>query len=156
MKLSKFSNHEFLLKNSEKEIDPEEDSERLKKIVKNLDYFGEKKSDLESDFVKNTQGWTLILRGLLHHDNLTRKRALYLLKRLVEHLDLDEKLFEKFFLVLETVDEKQVHIVKQVFGHISSLWSITDFLPFNLVILRLLFKHQNQGKNFMSKLKSSI
>ena len=153
MILSKFSSHEFLLKNSEKEIDPDEDSERLKQIVKNLDYFSEKKSDLESDFVKSTQGWTLILRGLLHHDNLTRKRALYLLKRLVEHLDFDEKLFEKFFLVLETVDEKQVHIVKQVFGHISSLWSITDFLPFNLVILRLLFKHQNQGKNFISKLK---
>ena len=71
----------------------------------------------------------------------------------MEHLDLDGKLFEKFFLVLETVDEKQVHIVKQVFGHISNLWSITDFLPFNLVILRLLFKHQNQGKNFISKLK---
>ena len=145
MIFSNFSSQDFLLKSYGNENILEEDSTKLKEIVKQTDYFNET-SDLESNFVKTAKGWTLLLRGLQHHDNLTRKRALYLLKRLVEYLNLDAKIFDKFFLVLETVDEKQVHLVKQVFGHISSLWIVTDFLPFNLVILRQLFKHQNQGK----------
>ena len=155
MVLTNFSSHDFLLKDVNSANHLEQDDAKLKGIVKNTNYFSEK-SELESSFVKSTEGWTLVLRGLLHQDNLTRKRALYLLKRLVEHLNLDTNLFHKFFLVLETVDEKQVHIVKQVFGHINNLWKITDLMPFNLVILRQLFKHQNQGKDFVFRLNSIL
>ena len=43
------------------------------------------------------------------------------------------------------MDEKQVHLVKQVSGHINNLWTFQDYLPWNLVLLRRLFSHQNQA-----------
>ena len=123
----------------------EEDSEDIEILVKNSDLFSENKTKLQEIFVQSSSGWTLILRCLVHPDNLTRKYALYFLKRLVDHWNLDKDLFRNYFLVLETVDEKQVHLVKQIFGHIAKLWEVQEFLPFNLVILRRLFTHQNQA-----------
>ena len=43
------------------------------------------------------------------------------------------------------MDEKQVHLVKQVSGQINNLWTFQDYLPWNLVLLRRLFSHQNQA-----------
>ena len=117
----------------------EEDTETLKDLVKDSKLFS------ESEIFQTSQDWSLLLRGLVHPENLTKKRSLYLLKRLVEHLNLDKDIYDQFFLILDTVDEKQVHLVKQVFGHIANLWKIQDFLPFNLITQRLLFKHQNQA-----------
>jgi len=50
---------------------------------------------------------------------MNRKRAQYLLKRyqdFVAHskLSLDLNIFQDFFLVVETLEEKQIHIIKPV------------------------------------------
>ena len=108
------------------ENDREIDAEKLKELVKNPETFAENSTILQSDFVTNSNGWSLILRGLVHSDSLAQKRSLYLLKRLVEHFSLDLKYFNIYFLVYETIDEKQAHIVKQVSSHICQIWkSIT-------------------------------
>ena len=103
---------------------------------------------IQGQSISDFQDWSLLLRGLVHPDSLTRKRCLYLLKRIIEdRIDSPDKIeiFQRIFLVLETVDEKQVHIVKQIFGHINSLWTVQECLPWTLVIFRRLFLHQNQA-----------
>lgn len=103
----------------------DQDHEQLTALVYDPDFFTENSSQFESYFGDNGErtGWSLILRGLIHPDSLAQKKSLYLLKRLVEHLKLDLNYFTNYFLVLETVDEKQAHIVKQISGHIKNLWS---------------------------------
>ena len=123
--------------------------------------------------------WNYIVKGLCHDDGLTRKRANYLLKRAIDtpH-NLDEencnqeslvpfmtantfkeqrKIWDDFFLVIETLEEKQVHLVKQIFNKIHKLVSKVPITsrepsldkPFHiswiLVIYRLLFQHQNNA-----------
>jgi hypothetical protein len=122
MDFPKFKSNDFLLKFTD-EVTNDKDAEDLQEFTSNHELFGQNSELLKFNFIQNCTGWTLIIRGLLHPDNLTRKRSLYLLKRLVDHLNLDTKLWDKYFLILETVDEKQVHLVKQVFAHIFDLWS---------------------------------
>ena len=125
-----------LLNSSKTELSQkEEDGQSVKNVI-------------QAQSISDFQNWSLLLRGLVHPDNLTRKRCLYLLKRIIEdRIDSPEKIeiFQRIFLVLETVDEKQVHIVKQIFGHINSLWTVQECLPWTLVIFRRLFLHQNQA-----------
>ena len=123
--------------------------------------------------------WHSLAKGLSHVDGLTRKRANYLLKRfidspinckdessflnsLVPFLDSRNyqqtiKIWKDFFIVIETLEEKQVHLVKQVFNRINQLLSrvpeniesLSSTKPLNivwiLVIYKLLFQHQNQA-----------
>ena len=123
--------------------------------------------------------WNFIVIGLSHEDGLTRKRANYLLKRavdkphnfdtsdvnanpLVSFMDTNtfkdqRKLWDDFFLVIETLEEKQVHLVKQVFNKIQRLVSkvptsseeLNVSKPFHiawiLVVYKLLFQHQNNA-----------
>ena len=123
--------------------------------------------------------WHSLAKGLSHVDGLTRKRANYLLKRfidsprngkddssslksLVPYLDSRNyqqtiKIWNDFFIVIETLEEKQVHLVKQVFNRINQLLSrvpenienLCSTKPLNivwiLVIYKLLFQHQNQA-----------
>ena len=123
--------------------------------------------------------WKLIAKGLSHEDGLTRKRANYLLKRaidtphtsnvdecdktlLVSYMDstsfkTQRKIWEQFFLVVETLEEKQVHLVKQVFNKIQGLVNKVpnDLEPSSrnksfhiawiVVIYKLLFQHQNNA-----------
>ena len=106
------------------------------------------KNVIQDQCISDFQNWSLLLRGLVHPDNLTRKRCLYVLKRIIEdRVKNPEKveIFQRIFLVLETVDEKQVHIVKQIFGHINDLWTVQECLPWNFIIFRRLFQHQNQA-----------
>ncbi|XP_029030988.1 probable methyltransferase TARBP1 isoform X2 [Betta splendens] len=92
--------------------------------------------------------WRIVQDGLMHRDNVSRKRALYLLKRCValseeEGLDSpppppsgeDEALFtwspsksrllrefwEDYALVMETLEENQVHVVRPVLNRIDTL-----------------------------------
>ncbi|XP_066515333.1 probable methyltransferase TARBP1 [Hoplias malabaricus] len=90
----------------------------------------------------------LVQSGLKHRDNVSRKRALYLLKRCVslcEDMDEDvcvdqaESLFrwmpgkrsvlrefwEDYALVLETLEENQIHVVRPVLNRINTLVQTT-------------------------------
>eukprot|EP01135_Chromosphaera_perkinsii_P010027 Nk52_evm62s1992 gene=Nk52_evmTU62s1992 len=91
--------------------------------------------------------WSSLQKGLNHKtETLTRKRCLYLLKRIVESLsdaprDISEdttlfvwsvrdsveirKWWDKFFLVYEVVDENQYHIVEPVIPYLVQLTSLT-------------------------------
>ena len=76
----------------------EGDSEHLRDLVKNPILFTNDSTILKNEFIERNSGWSLILKGLIHPDALTQKRALYLLKRLVEHLKLDINYFTPYFL----------------------------------------------------------
>ena len=123
--------------------------------------------------------WHSLAKGLSHVDGLTRKRANYLLKRFIDspinckeessfmmslvpfldskHYQQTIKIWNDFFIVIETLEEKQVHLVKQVFNRINQLLSkvpenienLCSTKPLNivwiLVIYKLLFQHQNQA-----------
>ena len=123
--------------------------------------------------------WRLIAKGLSHEDGLTRKRANYLLKRAIDtphSSDLDEidktllvsfmdstsfkeqrKIWDDFFLVIETLEEKQVHLVKQVFTKMQRLVNKVPnslepssrnkslHITWIMVIYKLLFQHQNNA-----------
>ena len=127
----------------------DQDHERLTALVYDSDFFTENSSQFESYFGENggRTGWSLILRGLIHPDSLAQKKSLYLLKRLVEHLKLDLNYFTNYFLVLETVDEKQAHIVKQISGHIKNLWSNYHLGKTRIYILS--FSNHFDGKKYM-------
>ncbi|KAM9808627.1 probable methyltransferase TARBP1 isoform X2 [Syngnathus typhle] len=95
--------------------------------------------------------WCVVQDGLIHRDSVSRKRALYLLKRCVassqdQGVDCpsqqgngDEILFkwtakssamlrefwEDYVLVMETLEENQVHVVRPVLNRIDSLIQTT-------------------------------
>ncbi|CAL8257518.1 unnamed protein product [Lota lota] len=97
------------------------------------------------------QFWRIVQAGLTHKDNVCRKRALYLLKRCVAFSDdqgaecptcpsdEDELLFrwspnnsqllrefwEDYALVMETLEENQIHVVRPVLNRIDVLIQIT-------------------------------
>ena len=88
---------------------------------------------LTEKYLTNHYFWCQVQKGVDHDDNLSRKRALYLLKRAldtlhdnrVEKFETDlvcremfsnqKKIWIEYFLILETIEEKQVHLVKQVY-----------------------------------------
>uniref|UniRef100_A0A673BUD3 tRNA (guanosine(18)-2'-O)-methyltransferase TARBP1 n=1 Tax=Sphaeramia orbicularis TaxID=375764 RepID=A0A673BUD3_9TELE len=99
----------------------------------------------------NIQFWRMVQDGLTHRDSVSRKRALYLLKRCValseeegriltvfDHVT-DETLFkwtsdrskllrefwEDYALVMETLEENQVHVVRPVLNRIDTLIQMT-------------------------------
>ncbi|XP_028279026.1 probable methyltransferase TARBP1 [Parambassis ranga] len=108
-------------------------------------------SSCEPDPRLSLQFWRMIQDGLIHRDSLSRKRALYLLKRCTalseeEGLDCplcpseeDEILFkwdfnkskvlrefwEDYALVMETLEENQVHVVRPVLNRIDTLIQTT-------------------------------
>ncbi|KAK5610989.1 hypothetical protein CRENBAI_023524 [Crenichthys baileyi] len=95
--------------------------------------------------------WRIVQKGLTHRDSVSRKRALYLLKRCAalseeEGFDThsstseeDETLFkwdpnksrllrefwEDYTLVMETLEENQVHVVRPVLNRIDTLIQAT-------------------------------
>ncbi|XP_057705003.1 probable methyltransferase TARBP1 [Corythoichthys intestinalis] len=95
--------------------------------------------------------WWVIQNGLIHRDSVSRKRALYLLKRCVEssqeqgvdcpsqQVSGEEILFkwtaksskilrafwEDYVLVMETLEENQVHVVRPVLNRIDALIQTT-------------------------------
>ncbi|XP_015256736.1 PREDICTED: probable methyltransferase TARBP1, partial [Cyprinodon variegatus] len=98
----------------------------------------------------DTRFWTLVQDGLTHGDSVSRKRALYLLKRCVALSDEEgfdscstseeeEALFnwapdksgllrefwEDYTLVMETLEENQVHVVRPVLNRIDTLIQAT-------------------------------
>lgn len=59
--------------------------------------------------------------GLSNATALNRKRAQYLLKRYVDSTNQDLSLFNDFFLIMETLEEKQMHIINPVLVKMESL-----------------------------------
>ncbi|XP_026212438.1 probable methyltransferase TARBP1 isoform X1 [Anabas testudineus] len=108
-------------------------------------------SPCEHDPRLSLQFWRIVQDGLTHRDSVPRKRALYLLKRCValseeEGLDCppspsveDETLFkwapnkskllrefwEDYALVMETLEENQIHVVRPVLNRIDTLIQTT-------------------------------
>ncbi|XP_049927693.1 probable methyltransferase TARBP1 [Epinephelus moara] len=108
-------------------------------------------SSCEPDPRLSLQFWRMVQDGLTHRDSLSRKRALYLLKMCValseeEGVDCpvspseeDEILFkwapnrskllrefwEDYALVMETLEENQVHVVRPVLNRIDTLIQTT-------------------------------
>uniref|UniRef100_A0A669E0X2 tRNA (guanosine(18)-2'-O)-methyltransferase TARBP1 n=1 Tax=Oreochromis niloticus TaxID=8128 RepID=A0A669E0X2_ORENI len=87
------------------------------------------------------QFWTMVQDGLIHSDSVSRKRALFLLKRcaaLSEEDGLDcplsatregkkkkLKFWEDYVLVMETLEENQIHVVRPVLNRIDTLIQTT-------------------------------
>uniref|UniRef100_A0A3Q2DPR5 Probable methyltransferase TARBP1 n=1 Tax=Cyprinodon variegatus TaxID=28743 RepID=A0A3Q2DPR5_CYPVA len=86
----------------------------------------------------DTRFWTLVQDGLTHGDSVSRKRALYLLKRCVaptvkealfnwapDKSGLLREFWEDYTLVMETLEENQVHVVRPVLNRIDTLIQAT-------------------------------
>ncbi|XP_070772317.1 probable methyltransferase TARBP1 [Enoplosus armatus] len=108
-------------------------------------------SSREPDPRLSLQFWRMVQDGLTHRDSVSRKRALYLLKKCValseeEGMDCplspsgeDELLFkwapnrsqllrefwEDYALVMETLEENQIHVVRPVLNRIDTLIQTT-------------------------------
>ncbi|XP_042288717.1 probable methyltransferase TARBP1 [Thunnus maccoyii] len=116
-----------------------------------LNPHGLQSSSSVSDPRQSLQFWRMVQDGLTHRDSVSRKRALYLLKRCValseeQGLDCpllpseeDETLFrwasnrskllrefwEDYALVMETLEENQIHVVQPVLNRIDTLIQTT-------------------------------
>ncbi|XP_023686046.2 probable methyltransferase TARBP1 isoform X1 [Paramormyrops kingsleyae] len=98
------------------------------------------------------QFWKIVQAGLTHRDSVSRKRALYLLKRAVELSDeenvdfqsgnacreeqslftwvpkkcqLLREFWEDYALIMETLDENQIHVVRPVLNRMDTLIEAT-------------------------------
>ena len=115
------------------------------------------------------QFWAMLQSGLMSVDSLTRKRAMYLVKRSVDTLTSDmcrvtdntglicdkenkntaRDTFDDYFLILETLEEKQVHLVKQVISKIEQILAKADnsktkmHHSWILIMFLRLFQHPN-------------
>ncbi|XP_062257587.1 probable methyltransferase TARBP1 [Platichthys flesus] len=105
----------------------------------------------EADPRLRVQFWRMVQDGLTHRDSVSRKRALYLLKRCValsEQQQVDcplspsdegevlfkwapsrsgllKEFWEDYALVMETLEENQVHVVRPVLNRIDTLIQTT-------------------------------
>ena len=87
-------------------------------------------------FLSSSQFWQLVQAGLKHEDPLPRKRALYLLRRATQSdaafssdlLHRDSPLLlsalNSYFLLLDTLEEKQPHLVRQLLPRLEELFSL--------------------------------
>ncbi|XP_072292360.1 probable methyltransferase TARBP1 isoform X2 [Eucyclogobius newberryi] len=105
-------------------------------------------NSLTSDPRLPAQFWRVVQDGLTHKDGLARKRALYLLKRCVllsqdrglgcqasekgellftwdsNHSQVLREFWEDYALVIETLEENQIHVVRPVLNRIDTLIQI--------------------------------
>ena len=120
--------------------------------------------------------WNWVQKGLAHSDHLTRKRAMFLLNQGLEtclvqggdfgasnlfsseEMDFQKaKMWPSYFLVLDTIEEPQIHIVKQIASRLQTIvgQASSDLtgtgnnglmdISWLLVIYRILLNHQNQA-----------
>ena len=62
-----------------------------------------------------------IQQGLSNELAMNRKRAQYLSKRYQDFYALDANIFDDYFLVVETLEEKQIHIIKPVLTKVINI-----------------------------------
>ncbi len=78
-------------------------------------------NNLKHSVLQETWFHDAIQNGLSNPAALNRKRSQYLLKRFVDATDENVGLFNDFFLVMETLEEKQMHIINPVLTRMESL-----------------------------------
>jgi hypothetical protein len=121
-----------------------------------------------SSFMENDDFWLLIQKGIVSKDQMLRKQARYMLKRSLDYLcsnkiqvttknfswtaDSSLDLWQDFFLVIESLEEKQVHIIKPVLPLIDKLFKELDS-AWALLALHQAVHHDNNhivkwGLNF--------
>merc|ERR1719438_657710 len=117
------------------------------------------------DMIVSSYFWSMIQAGLVSEDGLTRKRSVDNITS--DKCKLEDKSglvcpdnslksaardnFEKYFLVLETLEEKQVHLVKQVVSLIEHLLALTTnnssdkvfHQSWMLILFLRVFQHPN-------------
>jgi hypothetical protein len=113
----------------------------------------------EDLFVLNRdEFWQLMHRGVTHADQAIRKQTRYMMKRAIDaavtsrvtinlqHFYWDQTssldAWNKFFLVIESLEEKQVHLVKPVFPIVESLFSSLN-VKWALCGLNQVLQHDN-------------
>jgi len=97
--------------------------------------------EISYNVAKDNMFWKLLQSGLTSADPLVRKQALYLMKRAVDRICQNNisftlhcpdavfwwdpadssKIWEQFFLILETLEEKQVHLIRPVLPMVNVL-----------------------------------
>ena len=103
-------------------------------------------NNFEASYLKSTEYWRLIQSGLIHTNSLTRKRALYLLKRTTDysnsHIQVQKSDYNvlysssnqqvflydgilsewnEFFMCVEIMEETSVHIIKPALNKATQL-----------------------------------
>lgn len=95
-----------------------------------------------SSFMENDDFWLLIQKGIVSKDQMLRKQARYMLKRSLDYLCSNKihiktrnfswtansclNQWQDLFLVIESLEEKQVHIIKPVLPLIDKLFKELD------------------------------
>lgn len=111
-----------------------------------------------SSFMESDNFWLLVQKGIISKDQMLRKQARYMLKRSLDYLcsnkihirtrnfswsaDCSLDLWQDFFLVIESLEEKQVHIIKPVLSLIDKLFKELDS-AWALLALRQAVHHDN-------------
>lgn len=129
-----------------------------------LCFLSEHTSRMEND----NMFWKIIQHGLIHPNPLSRKRSQYVLKRAVDTCTSStadgyskymswqmnrkkeiEKLWYDFFLLIETLEEKQAHVIKPVLEKLDRLILASSKNGFHvswvLIIFHRIFCHDNKN-----------
>ncbi|KAJ4440705.1 hypothetical protein ANN_08853, partial [Periplaneta americana] len=103
--------------------------------------YGSKNIQIGVSIAEDNYFWNILQQGLTHSDPLVRKQALYLMKRTCDGICQNKiavnvlcrsavfkwnpadsnRIWEQLFLVMETLEEKQVHLIKPVLHVIDNL-----------------------------------
>ncbi|CAB3365647.1 Hypothetical predicted protein [Cloeon dipterum] len=105
-------------------------------------------------FLQQDHFWQLTQRGLTSQDQMTRKQGRFMLKRALDFINCNQisitwtpqasslESWNDFFLVMETLEEKQVHIIKPVLPLIEKLFASIG-PQWTLVALSQVVSHDN-------------
>lgn len=127
--------------------------------------------DDKKNFLNKLEYWNLIQNGLAHTNSLTRKQALYLLKRTNDCGDANKieinsnyydvfnsekvylyksngKIWNDFFLIIELLEETSVHIIKPSLAKFNNILDSTRQNEFHyswlLVLISRAFLHESK------------
>ena len=119
-------------------------------------------------FLSSPQFWQLVQAGLRHEDPLPRKRSLYLLRRVTQtdtefSTDLLHRdsaplptALNSYFLLLDTLEEKQPHLVRQLLPRLEELFGVCCAqVAFNINSVFFLFSKLLKIQTFSCILCSS-
>lgn len=120
-------------------------------------------NEKQVNYLNKLEYWQLVQTGLAHTNSLTRKRALYLLKRtndlaLVNHKEINSDYFDlyensakvhlyqatwsiwnDYFLCIELLEESSVHIIKPSLAKVNNLIDAVKSNQFHFTWLLVLF-----------------
>uniref|UniRef100_T1JPG2 Uncharacterized protein n=1 Tax=Strigamia maritima TaxID=126957 RepID=T1JPG2_STRMM len=85
--------------------------------------------------------WLLIRFGLAHENSLHRKQSLYVLKLVTSRDRLESQHFSwsNYVLIIETLEETQVHVIKPVLGKIDQVIKASDVSTFYFDLMTTIF-----------------